>query len=335
MKRFGLIFVLYQPTGDFLRNLQKARALCDYVVAIDNSPQADLPLHERLREQGMQVIYNANDGGLAGAYNKGAEVLLAQSCEVIFLFDQDSEIDETFFTKMMQACEEVGTDTFVIGPKVYAKEMGEYMWVIPPPAGKRVPKFVRIDEHTEGLLPTLFVISSGSAISRQAYRQLGAFREDYFIEYIDIEYGLRASSQGVPVYMNASVLMHQTFGEIKRHGKRFTINHVPWRRYYSARNGEDCLRLYRAHWRLYWMSGLLVLYQLCFVLLFESQKLQKIVAITCGYFDGLLGRLGRFEERHPRIAAFCKKVPRVSDASAGSSQAVIADDEENASRRPV
>src|ERR1700741_5268525 len=78
MKSFGLIFVLYQPTEEFLDNLTKARAVCPKVVAVDNSPEADVRLHECLREQGMQVIFNRNAGGLAGAYNKGAEVLLVQ-----------------------------------------------------------------------------------------------------------------------------------------------------------------------------------------------------------------------------------------------------------------
>ena len=103
MKSFGLIFVLYQPTEDFLGNLAKARAACPNVVTVDNSPEADVRLHEYLREQGMQVIFNRNKGGLAGAYNKGAEVLLARQCDLIFLLDQDSEIDASFFAAMMDA----------------------------------------------------------------------------------------------------------------------------------------------------------------------------------------------------------------------------------------
>ena len=321
MKSFGLIFVLYQPSGEFLHNLQKARAICDNVIAVDNSLEADMRLHERLCGQGMQVLYNYNDGGLAGAYNKGAQLLLAQQCEVIFLLDQDSDIDASFFSKMMHACEALGTDTFLVGPKIHEINLQKCMPVIPP--GKRFPKPLRIDEQTEGMFPTLFIISSGSAISAQAYRKLGAFREDYFIEYIDIEYSLRASSQGVPVYMNAAVMMRQTAGDIEQHGKLYTTNHVAWRRYYRARNGVHCLRLYRAHWGLHWLSGLLAIHQGYCVLLFEPQKLRKIVAIACGYIDGLLGRLGTFEQRHPRIAAFCKKPARkhapVSSAAAAES----------------
>ncbi|WP_266157187.1 glycosyltransferase family 2 protein [Dyella silvatica] len=308
MKSFGLIFVLYHPTTEFLRNLSKARATCDNVIAVDNSPVPDAHLHEALRHDGTTVIFNHNQGGLAGAYNKGAEALLSQGCEIIFLLDQDSDIDEFFFSKMMQACSTLNTDEFIVGPKIYEINLQKCMPVVPP--GQRMPKPFRIDKETEGLFPTLFVISSGSAISAQAYRKLGAFKEDYFIEAVDVEYGLRASSQGVPVYMNAAVTMRQTTGHIERHGKLFTTNHAAWRRYYGARNIVHAFRLYRSQWRLYWFGGVLALHQGLCVLLFEPQKWRKIVAIACGYLDGRMGRLGTFEARRPKMAAFCKRSAR-------------------------
>jgi rhamnosyltransferase len=321
MKSFGLIFVLYQPTEDFLGNLVKARAACPNVVAVDNSPEADLRLHERLREQGMQVIFNRNEGGLAGAYNKGAEVLLAQQCDLIFLLDQDSDVDASFFARMMEAATGLSTDTFLIGPKIYEIELQKCMPVIPP--GKRFPKPSRIDDQTVGLFPTLCIISSGSAISAAAYRKLGAFREDYFIEYIDVEYSLRASSRNVPVYMNAAVTLRQTNGRIERHGKLFTTNHAASRRYYIARNTVHCLNLYRSHWGLHWFSGLMAIHQAMLVLLFDSQKLKKLTAIACGYLDGMLGRLGTFERRHPHIAAFCNRNGRKQIAVDGGSSVMV------------
>src|ERR1700730_16671594 len=303
MKSFGVIFVLYEPTEDSVGNLVKAQAACPNVVAVDNSPEADLRLHEYLYEQGMQVIFNRNEGGLAGAYNKGAEALLAQHCDLIFLLDQDSDIDASFFAGMMQAA--VGmSGAFLIGPKIYEIELQKCMPVIPP--DKHFPKPFRIDDQTAGLFPTLCIISSGSAISAAAYRKIGAFREDYFIEYVDVEYSLRARSQGVPVYMNAAVTLRQNNGRIERHGKLFTTNHAAWRRYYIARNMAHCLRLYRSYCGLLWLSGLMAMHQAMLVLLFDSEKLKKLTAITCGYLDGMFGRLGTFERRHPHIAAFCK-----------------------------
>lgn len=321
MNAFGLIFVLYLPSAEFVRNLQKARAICPTVVAVDNSPEPDPRLHERLREGGTTVIDNRNRGGLAGAYNRGAEALLARGCEVIFLLDQDSDIDESFFSRMMRACAGLGTDTFLLGPKIHEINLGRCMPVIPP--GRRFPRPRRIDDETGGLFPTLFIISSGTALSAAAYRKLGAFREDYFIEYIDIEYGLRASSQDVPVYMNAEVTMRQTTGHIVRHGKLFTTHHAAWRRYYGARNAVHALWRYRSRWSLHWLPGLLALHQALCVALFEDQKARKLVAIGCGYLDGLFGRLGTFESRHPRIHAFCtgpaRKRAAIGDGTSATS----------------
>lgn len=317
MKSFGVIVVLHQPSEEHLGHLAEVCAGCRDVVAVDNSPAPDACLHERLRRQGMRVSVNRNDGGLAGAYNRGARILLAEGHDVIFLLDQDSRIEGSFFADMMRACGGLGADAFIVGPKIYEINLAKCMPVFPP--GRRFPRPRRIDGEREGLFPTLFVISSGSAISAAAYRRLGAFREDYFIEYIDIEYGLRAASREVPVYVNAAVTMRQTTGRIERHGRLFTTNHEAWRRYYGARNAVHCLRLYRSRWGLHWLSGALAIHQALCVLLFERRKLAKITAIACGYLDGRRGRLGPFERRHPRISAFCR---RGGDEEAGPNGAL-------------
>jgi rhamnosyltransferase len=321
MKSFGLIFVLYQPTGEFLANLMEAHAACANVVVVDNSPEEDARLHEYLCGLGMEVIFNRNVSGLAGAYNRGAEVLLSRQCDLIFLLDQDSGIDAAFFAAMIHAAAALGTDTFLIGPKIYEIALGRCMPVIPP--GKRFPKPFRIDERTEGLFPTLCIISSGSAISAAAYRKLGPFRDDYFIEYIDIEYCLRARSRNVPVYMNAGVTLRQTNGRIDKRGRWFTTNHAAWRRYYIARNSVHCLWEYRQISGLHWLSGLILIRDAIRVLLLDSQKLRKVIAILFGSLDGLLGRLGPFERRHPQIAAFCNRPGRKDGGIAAHSPAMV------------
>ena len=305
MKSFGLIFVLYNPSENFLDNLVEARTACANVIAVDNSPEANVRLHEHLRGQGIRVIFNRNQGGLAGAYNRGAEVLLAQGCDVIFLLDQDSDIEKTFFADMMEAADGLGTDTFLIGPKIFEIKLQRCMPVISP--GKYFPKPIRIDDKASGLFSTMCIISSGSAISATAYRKLGAFREDYFIEYIDVEYSLRAISQNVPVYVNAAVTLRQSNGDIERRGKMFSTHHAAWRRYYIARNMVHCLRLYRSFCGLHWLSGLMAMQQALTVLLFDSQKLEKVTAIACGYLDGMFGRLGTFERRHRHLDVFCRR----------------------------
>jgi rhamnosyltransferase len=303
MKSFGLIFVLYEPNAEYLANLTWARIICPTVVVVDNSPEADPELHERLRNEGLDLIFNRNQGGLAGAYNRGVERLLAHNCDVFFLLDQDTEIDSFFFEKMMDAARTLGKEEFLIGPRIYEINLKKCMSAFPP--GKRFPLPVRVDEQTSGMIPTLCIISSGSAISAAAYHRLGKFREDYFIECVDVEYSLRAVSRDVTVCMNADVEIRQTTGQIERHGKLFTTNHASWRRYYGTRNAVHCLRLYRERWSLHWLITPLVLYWSLCILLFDTDKLRKLLATACGFWDGLMNRLGLFEECHTQIAAFC------------------------------
>lgn len=303
MKSFGLIFVLYQPEASFVGNLVRFSAACANVVAVDNSPSPNQDLHAQLRERGVQVILNGNKGGLAGAYNRGAEALLARECYAFFLLDQDSEIEDSFFDRMLEAADELGVDEFLLGPKIYEVRLDKFMPALAP--GKYLPKSVPIADRTSGLVPTMGVISSGSMISAAAHRKIGPFCEDYFIEYLDGEYSMRALLAGVPIYLNAAVTLRQNFGDIKRHGKLFSTNHAAWRRYYVARNCVHCISTYREYFGLHWLSGIFVLQQVVMVLLFEEHKAKKLLAILCGYADGVLGRLGPFEERHPRLAAFC------------------------------
>jgi rhamnosyltransferase len=314
MKTFGLIFVLYEPTAEFLANLARARAICANIIVVDNSPEAEPSLHRRLREEGMDVLFNRNRGGLAGAYNRGAEFLVARNCDVFFLLDQDTDIDSSFFTKMMEGVTALGTEEFLVGPKIYEINLKKCMAVFPPE--KRFPLPVCVDGQTAGMIPTLCIISSGSAISAAAWSRLGGFREDYFIECVDVEYSLRAVSRNVPVYMNAAVTIQQMTGQIERHGKLFTTNHAAWRRYYGTRNAVHCLRLYRARWSLHWILMPLAMYWAFNVLLFDEDKLRKLVAMLCGCCDGFLSRLGPFEQRHPHVAAFCgRSVTRAGKAA--------------------
>lgn len=301
---FGVIFVLWQPNASHLIHLEDTRAICRHVVAVDNSAEADTALHAKLRAAGIEVIHNANGGGISGAYNRGAEWLLAQGRQVLFLLDQDSQLGADFFDGMMRACAQAGSDSFIVGPKVFEVNLGRYLPVFSPRA--RMPKPERIEDQPEGLVPTLFVISSGSAISAAAYRKVGAFREDYFIEYVDIEYGLRATRLDVPVYVNPAVELRQQVGRFVKRGIFSTSNHVAWRRYYASRNAVHALRSNSRRWSIHWLIELLTLHQVLCVLVCEEHKLRKVVAIAVGYVDGLFGRLGPFEQRHPRLAAFCR-----------------------------
>ncbi len=299
--RAGAVLVLYRPRSRDLERWLASHRPGPQMVAVDNAEQPDPALHAVLRRAGLHVLVNGNRGGLAGAYNRGLDWLQAQGCTLFFLFDQDSEPGEAFFERMLAACAELRGQAFIMGPRIHERRLGRHMPVIDP--ATRWPRLISMDDHRQGRVASLCVISSGSVMSIEAWRQLGAFREDYFIEYIDIEYALRAWHRAVPVYTNAAAVLEQEAGDIVRHGRHYSTHHPAWRRYYMARNAMHALREYPGRRPLLICGVALLFYQALGVARFETSRRSKLAAMLAGGIDGLRGRLGRLEDRHPgRVA---------------------------------
>lgn len=286
--------MLYNPTEEFLLNLATARAQCEDLVAVDNTPEPSTELHERLRDDGVRVIANRNSAGLGGAFNRGTEALFEEGADVVLLLDQDSKIDDGFVAVMIAACEQVPDDAFILGPKIHETTMDVVM-TVPAPDGELERN---IADETTGLFEARMVISSGSAITESAWRRLGPFREDYFIEFLDAEYCLRARERGVPVYVTAAVTLRQTWANTRRHGAVHTSHADASRRYYMVRNAMDTSRRYGVPRRRVLQ---LAAREVVAVIALEQHKLPKLFAIAAGVADGARGRLGALGERQPRL----------------------------------
>jgi GT2 family glycosyltransferase len=304
----GALIVLYRPTEEHINNATRMRSLCGIVVAVDNTPQPDPALHRRLEADGIHVVMNANKGGIAGAFNRGMELLLRKQVDLLFTFDQDSMVSDDFFPKMIDAAKQISPAPFLIGPKIFDINVDRY---IPLLTMRRWGvTLAPVSDTNCGLLPCSSMISSGSVMSASTFELLGPFREDYFIDQVDTEYCLRAHRAGVPMFINTALTMKHEIGKrIDRHFGAFKFiqwNYIPVRQYYSARN---CLHLARQYGRKLpsvFFINLITLGQLISVLVYEDDKLRKIAAMVTGIVDGLLGRSGSMESRHLRIFNVCR-----------------------------
>ena len=296
-RSLAVIVVLFRPAEEHLQRLIRLPAEVDIdrhpIVAVDNTPEPDPKTNQRLRDTGMDVIANRNRGGLAGAYNLGAaHVLLDGHTDGFFLLDQDSPVAPDYFAAMAGRTEFLRGRAFVAGPLIWETQLDVPMPVWPPNEGPA--------QRFGTLHPTQFVISSGSLVSAAAYQQVGPFREDYFIESIDIEYCFRARRHGIPVFVETALTMPQNTGNISIYDGGFVFNHHPTRYYYRARNYVHTRLTYGGVRGL--AAGLRhALQQLTLVLRRESGKPYKALATLAGAVDGVLGRLGPVESRHPRL----------------------------------
>lgn len=305
----GTLVVLFNPSDGQLANLIRNSERCPNLIAIDNSPSPDPELHARMGDAGIEVIANFNRGGVAGAYNRGLERLIDRGAELLFLFDQDSDIPDNYCSTMAEACRTIETPHFLAGPRILDVNVNRYA-----PAHV-VTRFgitpVTFTGEDRGLLRCSSIISSGSALSAATFRKLGPFREDYFIDHVDTEYCFRATTQGIPIYINPALTLKHQISRRTDHKFLFLRliewNMAPPRQYYSARNCIHIARGYGAKYPVLILVNIITLQQIISIALFEKDKLRKFMAMFAGIVDGLRSKCGCFETCWPAFSNLCSR----------------------------
>jgi rhamnosyltransferase len=141
------------------------------------------------------------------------------------------------------------------------------------------------------------VITSGTLYDLQVYQQIGPFQDDFFIDYVDTDYSLRARQYGYRSMVACNALLNHRLGSRQKRvflgGDHYPTFHSPLRWYYISRNRIPMLRRYALrfpHWLTY--ETVASFYWLAKMLLFETRKAAKLRAFFLGTLDGLRGRMG-------------------------------------------
>ncbi len=281
--------VTYHPDSGLPDRLARLVPQVGATVIIDNgSNEVCLAMLRAVTAaDGIALFDNGKNLGIARALNIGVEYALSRGFSWALLMDQDSQVDDDMVEQLLaaQASFPDVEQLAIVGSR-YRDTSG------------RVVDTIKIDSHGELWEEVRSVITSGSLLSLDAYRVIGPFRDDFFIDYVDEEYCLRARARGYHVIETRRPLMSHSVGSQTRHrvaGKtRWTTNHSPDRRYYIARNNTVLLREYGTSgggsWRLKSIARCL---RSCKrIALYEQDKCQKIRAVGQGWLDGMRGRMG-------------------------------------------
>jgi rhamnosyltransferase len=140
-------------------------------------------------------------------------------------------------------------------------------------------------------------ITSGSLISLEAWRAVGGYRDDFFIDMVDADFCLRLSKSGYRAVLACQAAIDHAIGAPRRHrllGIWVTSSHHPaWRRYYISRNR---VFVWRSHWR---HAPAFVLFDTyghlrdtVVMALTEDDRRPKLAATLRGFSDGVRGRSG-------------------------------------------
>ena len=137
-----------------------------------------------------------------------------------------------------------------------------------------------------------YVITSGAIYSVKMLQTIGGFQEDYFIDAVDEEICYRARSFGYKTVQITKSELGQYFGnysETKIFGKPIACsNYTPFRYYYIARNHIWLIKsgyLNKREAKL--VRHNYVFMPLLKVVLLETNKAKKIIAIIKGLSDGI------------------------------------------------
>jgi rhamnosyltransferase len=291
------IIVTYNPDLDVLDTL--VRCLLPQVggaIIVDNRSESDvLEWHRKLQHEHLQFAATGENLGIAAAQNIGLAEARRWGAEFVLLSDQDSQPAADMVLQLRNAAlglASQGAKVAAVGPNYLDVRQNN-------------PPFVRVNglrvqwltcSSKDSVLEVDYVIASGCLIPMQSVDAVGEMREEMFIDYVDVEWALRARRRGYRSYGVCAATMTHKHGDspIPFMGKRYP-SHSPVRHYYHFRNA---IWLYKQryvplHWKM--ADGIHLVRKYFFYCLFAKPRFSHCRMMTIGLLDGIRSRLGRLE----------------------------------------
>jgi rhamnosyltransferase len=289
------VVVSYRPAEEIIENAIALLDQVDEVVIVDNGSGADTnELLGRLGGySGVRVVYNKENLGIAAALNIGIKYAKAAGHQWLATFDQDSKVTPDMIMTMLQVYDTVPSNEKIAGlsPRYQNQATGQI--------ATSSEKYSSSD--TLPYAEVLVVMTSGNLLKLSIFDAVGCFNEALFIDHVDTEFCLRCAMQGYKLLeVNKAILLHcigfpvqhRILGKLKT-----TTNHSSLRRYYIARNSIYVYKKFAFTFPVWVARDAVKLLKLVVMLvMFETDRRKKLVAILKGIIHGMLGKMGKFNE---------------------------------------
>lgn len=205
--------VIYRPEPTLLIELVSVLAqTTECVLIFANSPLSPVHREELLAVGGgarIEIIQSRENVGLGSAYNEILRRAGQYGGDAVLLVDQDSALRPQVIrhlADLMMELLEAGQRVAAVGVQPIGPRQTT-------PAFKDVRIFLRPGpDGTAPFRAVDFVISSGSLVSVAAYQTIGPFRDDFFIDAVDIEWCFRAWHRGFSCWVALDAQMEHRLG---------------------------------------------------------------------------------------------------------------------------
>lgn len=286
-----IIIVAYEPELNNLMRLSKCVQDAGFIpVIVDNSLRNQVSQKDVSGES--QIISMGKNAGIAAAQNAGIRYAMDLGAQVIGFFDQDSDADAVLINKLAGYLSLYGD--CVVAPMAMEKgTLKEY----PVQCLNKIgyPHDVYVKGCTEPKKVDI-VISSGMMTTAAALAKVGNYDEDFFIDFVDIEWCLRCKRAGISIYVIPdAVLLHKIGNETFGMDKMEITVHSPVRTYYKVRN--SFLLLYKKAGIIFSLRQIAPALIHNFLLIFHvGNKREYMKYYFAGILHGLCGVRGEYRK---------------------------------------
>lgn len=293
------VIVTHRPEIAATRALLRALApQVEDVILVDNGspPGSVRALREATEELGGTLLELDSNRGIAAAQNMGIAWARERKASFVLLSDQDSIPAADMVARLLDGFSHAvatGAPVAAVGPvTVDDRNDGAVLLFSEQRWG---PRRATVPPQEGALIPAAFLIASGCLISAAALDAVGVMNEPWFIDHIDLEWGLRARRAGYALYgVSGAHLQHELGDRTQRIPGRSRDVHIhsPVRNYYMARNTVLLIRsgLMVTRWR--WGYAAWIAKYTVFYVLSMRPRSTRARLLARGLIDGLRGRTG-------------------------------------------
>jgi rhamnosyltransferase len=297
------VVVTYRPDVDGTEVLLGALApQVDRIVLVDNgSPAASVDrLRVTLDAVGGELVALGANRGIAEAQNRGVDRARALGATSVLLSDQDSVPAPDMVARLLDGLARARREhgrVAAVGPvTVDERNAGAALLFSDHRWG---PRRATVPQEEGALVPATFLIASGCLVDVAALDEVGGMNAAWFIDHIDLEWGLRARRAGFGLYGVVGARLGHALGDRVQRipGRERDVHiHSPVRNYYMARNTVLLVRsgLLPRAWQagyLAWITKYTVFYVLA-----VPPRLHRAHLLLRGFADGARGRTGSLVE---------------------------------------
>ena len=276
--KIAAVVVLYNPDKTISNNIHSYLDQVNKLYIVDNSEHKNDLLIKGLK-QNIKIKYIDNKGnqGIAHALNVGARAAIKDEYDLLLTMDQDSKASEDMIDHMLECLKMFNISEVGILSPFHAS------------------RFHAVS-NDKGCVEKKMVMTSGNLLSLDAYQDVGPFREELFLDYVDNEYCLRLQQHGYKVIQASEAILHHNLGELSKHTflskNMYCYNYPPIRYYYRTRN------VIVMNKELGYFDGLYfkeLLKDIIKIILYEDNKMEKFKHIYFGIVDAIKGKMGKYD----------------------------------------